>query len=393
MNCRDAREALDALLDGELKRDEEAELRLHLEICASCERDFEELREWHGALSEALAMDIPEPPPAERRRTVNAVLAALRPKPVSLGSLAAVVAIGLSLGIVTCAVALSRPPAEQIARVVERMKERASRDAELRALDAEIGQDLGAAGRVVAGRDANDPAARTVAVASWNIARRLGPERIEEIRKTPAVDRVICDLQGAAPRGERVSISRTVGGATVSVTQMDDGRVCVSAPEGRFEARTMAELLARHADLCRTHAIAGDDGLLSVGDATAGADWKGRLELMFRTGRWDEKTQWETYRGWVAGTAPDPKEIERRVKEYQERCRASMAKGLSRALPATHVEALLKDAKSLSRAELQRTQERIESEMKKLDARLQEAAELRARARGLRVFAEEAARD
>src|SRR6185436_9950936 len=133
--------------------------------------------------------------------------------------------------------------------------------------------------------------------------------------------------------------------------------------------------------------------LLSVGDATAGADWKGRLELMFRTGRWDEKSQSETYRGWVAGTAPDPKEIERRVKEYQERCRASMAKGLSRALPATHVEALLKDAKSLSRAELQRTQERIESEMKKLDARLQEAAELRARARGLRVFAEEAARD
>lgn len=391
MICRDAREAMDALLDGELQAAEEEALRVHLDLCGSCAGEFEEVREWHGALAEALALETPEPPPAERRRTVEAVLAALRPRPIPLARLAAIVAIGISLGIVTSAMALSRPPAEQVARVVERMKERANRDAELRALDAEIERDLGAAGKVVAGRGADDPAARAVAVASWNIARRLGPEQVEEIR--PAVDRVLSDLQAPAPAGERVSITRSVGGATVTVTQMNDGRVRVVVPEGLFEARTMADLLSGHADLCRVHGIAGTDGAISVGDASAGADWKGRLELMFRTGHWDEATQWEAYRSWVAGSAPDAREVERRVQEYQERCRAPGAKGLSRTVPLTNVEALLKEVKTLTRTELQRTQERVESEMKKLDARLKEAAELRARARGLRVFAEEAARE
>jgi hypothetical protein len=392
MTCRDVCEALDALLDGELGAAEESEVRDHLEGCPSCARELDDVSEWHGTLADAFSLRGPEPTPADRRKIADAVVAALRPRSNALGRLAALVAIGLSVGIVASAVAFSRPPEGQIARVAERMKERESRDAQLRALDAEIGQDLGAAGKVVADRGAEDPAARAVAVASWNIARQLGPDRLEEIRRAPAVDRVISDLQGSAPAGERVSISRTIDGATVSVVQLNDGRVRVSVPGGRFEARTMAELLARHADVCRTYAIRGSDGFLSVGDTGAGVDWKGRLDLMFRTGTWDENTQWEAYRGWVAGRAPNAAEIERRVKEHQERCRAAEGKAVPPPGPV-NFEAILKNVQGLTRMELQRAQERVEAEMKKLDARLKEAAELRSRARGLRIFAEDVAGD
>jgi hypothetical protein len=392
MTCRDVCEALDALLDDELNAAEESEVRHHLEGCPSCARELEETSEWHGTLSDAFALRGPEPTPADRRKIADAVVTALRRRSYPLGRLAALVAIGLSVGVVAAAVAFSRPPEGQIARVVERLKEREIRDAQLRALDAEIRRDLGEAGKVVADRGEEDPAALAVAVASWNIARQLGPDRLPEIRRAPAVDRVISDLQGTAASGERVSISRTIDGATVSVVQLNDGRVRVSVPGGRFEARTMAELMVSHADVCRIYAIRGSDGFLSVGDSGAGVDWKGRLDLMFRTGTWDENTQWEAYRGWVAGRAPDKAEIERRVKEHQERCRAAEEKGVPPPGPV-NLEGILKNVKGLTRAELQRAQERVEAEMKKLDARLKQAGELRSRARGLRIFAEDVTRD
>src|SRR6185295_252941 len=180
--------------------------------------------------------------------------------------------------------------------------------------------------------------------------------------------------------------------ATITVTQMNDGRVRVAVPGRRFEARSMEDLLRRYGDDCRRYAISGVDGLLSVGDSTAGADWKGRLDLLFRTGGWDEAAQWEAYRGWLAAKAPDPKEIERRVKAHQERCRAAAGKALSSSAPVD-LQAILKDVNSLTRSQLQRTQEQVDGEMKQLDARLKEARELRERARSLRIFAEDVARD
>jgi hypothetical protein len=54
---------------------------------------------------------------------------------------------------------------------------------------------------------------------------------------------------------------------------------------------------------------------------------------------------------------------------------------------------LVRKARSLTRTELQRTQEKLENELKRLEDRLREAGELRARARGLRIFAEDVARD
>jgi hypothetical protein len=392
MNCRNVREALDALLDGEMDAGEEIDVREHLDGCPGCAQELDDLREWHGTLADALAVEGARPSPAERRRTADAVIASIRRRSIPPSRWAALLAISLSVGIVAGAVTLSQPPREQVARVVERIRQRDRRDAELRALGAEIEQDLGEARKVVTGRGAEDPAARAVAVGTLNIARRMGCDPLEELRKAPDVARVISKFQQVPGPAECVSITRTVNGSTTSVTQMNDGKIRVAVPGCRFEARNMEDLLSVHADLCRRYGITGSDGLLSVGDSAAGADWKGRLNLLLRTGAWDETAQWEAYRGWVAAKAPGAMEIERRVQAHQDRCRAAAGKSVMTAAPVD-IEAILRGVKSLTRAELQRTQERIDSEMKKLDARLKEADELRARARGLRIFAEDVTRD
>ena len=154
----------------------------------------------------------------------------------------------------------------------------------------------------------------------------------------------------------------------------------------------MKELLSDHDELCRRYGISGWDGFLSVGESAAGADWKGRLNVLLRTGAWDEQAQWEAYRDWAGAKAADAKEFERRIRSYQERCRDA-AKARSVTPPAVNVEAIVREVKTLTRGELKRTQDRIESETKKLEARLKEARELRDRARGLRLFAEDVVRD
>ena len=390
MSCRDVREALDALIDGELDAGEELTVREHLDWCRSCARDLDDLREWHGTLANALSAEVAYPTTTERRRTADAVIAAIRVRRIPAARVAALLAIGLSLGIAAGAVTLSRPPREQIARVVERICERQTRDAELRAVSEEIEVDLGEARKLVAGRGAEDPAASAVAIGSLNIARRMGSDPIEELRKAPELAKVIRDVQQRNPEpAVFLSITRTVDGNTISITQRTDGRIRVEVPGYGFEVRNMEELLTDHADLCRRYAISGRDGLLSVAESAAAADWKRRLPLLLRTGAWDEHAQWEAYRGWAAAKAPNAKEFERRMAVFQERCRTS-AQTKSSAAAAVDVEAILRDVQSLTRSELRKTQERIDVEMKKLDARLKEAAELKERARALRLLAEEA---
>jgi len=376
MTCRDVHEALDALLDGELDPVEEGSVRVHLEGCAECTLELEELREWHRTLAGALVSEPPVSSAADRRRVADALAGATRRR-IPPARLAAMLAIGLSVGIVTAAVGVSRPSDAQRAKVAERVIERVTRDAQLRAVSAEIERDLGEARQAVAGRDAEDPAARAVEVASANIARRLDAEP-----------------PPASPRADavRVSVTRTVNGESVSVAQMHDGRVRVDLPGGPVQARSMADLLSRHAEICRRYGIGGSDGLITVGDSTAGADWKGRLDLLSRTGSWDENLQWETYRSWLAPRLRDAREIERKVKELQERCRAA---GGSRVAVsrAVDVDAILRQVQALPGAELRRTQERVEAEMSTLEDRLKEAAELRIHAKGLRIFAENVGRD
>jgi anti-sigma factor RsiW len=386
MTCREVREALDALLDGELDAGEELTVRDHLDWCDDCAGDLDDLRAWHGQLADALAGESVRPTTAERRRTVDAVIAAVRPRTLSTARLAALIAIGLSLGVVAGAVALSRPPGEQVARVVEGIRDRQSRDAELRAVSEEIERDLGEARKAVAARGLQDSAARAVAVGSLNIARQLGADPLVEVDKLP------CPLpRPATPVSECVSITHMVKGATISVTQMTDGRIRVSVPGEMFEVRSMKELLTDHGDLCRRYGIAGWDGFLTVGDSSAGADWKGRLNLLLRTGAWDDQAPWEAYHDWAAAKAADAKEFERRVHSFQEKIRAVPARATA---PVTvDVEAIVRDVRTLTRSELKKTQERIEAERKKLDARLKEAGVLRERARTLRLFAEEVTRE
>lgn len=386
MTCRDVREALDALLDGELEAGEELTVRDHLDWCDACSGDLDDLRAWHGQLADALAGEAPRPTMTERRRTADAVIAAVRPRSFSAARMAALISIGLSLGVVAGAVAFSRPPGEQVVRVVEGIRDRQSCDAQLRAVSAEIERDLGEARKALAVRGPEDPFARTIAVGSFNIARQLGSDPLEEIQKS-----ALPFPRPGTAASECLSITRTVDDTTVSVTQMTDGRIRVAVPGYQFEVRGMKELLSDHAELCRRYGISGRDGFLSVGDSAAGADWKGRLNLLLRTGAWDEQAPWEAYRDWAAAKAVDPKEFERRLRTFQERVRVAPALA---AAPATvDVEAILRDVKTLTRSELRRTQERIESEKQKLDARLQEARRLRDQARSLRVFAEEVTRE
>src|SRR5574341_2243391 len=109
--------------------------------------------------------------------------------------------------------------------------------------------------------------------------------------------------------------------------------------------------------------------------------------MLLRTGAWDEHAQWEAYRGWAAAKSLDPKELDRRLATFQERCRSAAAGKASAAL-TVDVDAILRDVQSLTRSELRKTQERVDAEMRKLDERLKEAGELRIRARALRLFAE-----
>ncbi len=377
MTCSDAREFLDALLDGELDAAEEAALRRHLGACAECDRELEDLRAWHGTIGEALAAEEPDPAAvAESRRDILAALSASARRRVPTARVAALLAIGLSVGVVASAVGFSRPPEAQVAQLVEGLKEQERRDARLRAVRREIEEDLAEARNSVAGRADRDPAARAIEVATTNLSRRL-------IQEPPEPE---------ASAAEKVSITRTVDGGTLTVVQKEDGRVRVQTPQGVVEARNMPDLLARHPDVCRRYSIGGSDGFLRVADSTAGVDWRGRLDLLLRSGTWDENLQWEAYRGWAAARAADAKEVERRLRAHQERCRAT-ADGAAEAVAAVDVDSIVKRVKAFTRDEIRRNQERLAAEMKQLDDRLKEAAELRIRARGLRIFAEDIEHD
>lgn len=377
MTCSDAREALDALLDGELDAAEEQALRVHLEACAGCDRELDDLRAWHGTIGGALAAEEPDPAAvAESRRDILAALSGSMRRRVPLARLSALLAIGLSVGVVAAAVGFSRPPEAQVARLVEGLTEQERRDSQLRAVHQEIEQDLAEARNAVAGRADRDPAARAVEVATTNLSRRLVEDPPEP--QTSAA--------------EKVSIIRAVEGGTVSVVQKEDGRVRVQTPQGTIEARNMSDLLRRHAEVCRRYAIGGSDGLLRVADSTAGIDWRGRLDLLLRSGTWDEALQWEAYRGWAAGRASDAKEVERRLQAHQARCRAT-PEGPSDRGDSVDAESIAKRVRSFTREELRRTQERVAAELKELEERLKAADELRARARGLRIFAEDIGHD
>lgn len=439
MTCDEARPALDALVDGELAREEERVLRAHLGACAGCSRELAERRDFSGAVRSAFERELEtaDPAPGVREQLAERLAAASRRRVAVPARLAAALVIGLAIGLGAWAVGLSRPTKLQ-AELAGRLRDRELHQGELAALTREIRQDLeqtlrtspasdpqnppslvirqGVAviesrmaepadkglAQLVADTGSRDPAVRS---AARSALKRLEPARAEDLRHAAQeaatgdrtfVQQVVDELEDRAQPVERgkVSITKVVNGAAVAFSQMGDGRVRLTVPGRTIEVRGMSELLKQHADVCREYGITGRDGFVTIDGTPAAVDLRGQLELVFRTGGWTDDVQWDAYRAWMAGRLPDAKQVESHVKELQERCRRQYA-----ALPGVRVEArvdverIMKDVQAMTRSQLEETQRRIDQEMKSMDTRLEELRELRTRARGLRVYAEGVTRE
>lgn len=427
MTCGELRKVLQDFVDGELEQP--AAARTHLAACAACAREAEQLKSWNGEIGAALRReaDSVEAVPGARAALAASLTEAARQRPQLLSRLAAAAMIVLSAGLVVWSLAARAPSPEQVAVAVDRLKEQAAAEAELRFLEEATRRDLAEARKLTG----DQPAAKAVRVGVWNLEerlvdgvpardagldelivrtgdadpakaaaarvtlRRLEPSRLPDLRakleRIQGGDRAFV-VQLAEPSSFRVAVTQSVNGTMVTVTQAGDGRVKVTLPGRSIEAKNMGELQARHADLCREYAITGREGFVVVGSNAAGADWKGQLDLHFRNGSWDEGVQWEAWRAGMQSRVRDAGQLEAKLKESQERLRRQ---GAAPAPPVANVDvpAILKQVQALTRQELERNRERLDADMKRLAARLQEAHELRERARGLRLFAEEAGKE
>jgi len=59
-DCQPIRELMMGLMDGELSPDEKIRVQDHLRRCASCRREYEELRDIEGLLKEAVSLSEPQ---------------------------------------------------------------------------------------------------------------------------------------------------------------------------------------------------------------------------------------------------------------------------------------------------------------------------------------------
>jgi hypothetical protein len=435
MSCAEIRTALDALADGELDAAEERAARTHLAACAACARELEERRAFSESLGRSLerALDGVESSAADRGRAVGRMAAAARRRAPLLPRVAAVAAVGVAVGLVAWALA-SRPTPEQ-RDVARRLGEAEARDLQVRALREQASRELdfvreavargpadhpaavalnvglsaledrlepdaprASLGQLVADTASPDPACRASAQkALW----RLGAESLEEfgqavLRAEKAdwmfVTRVLNDLKGRAraDASRQVAVSQVVNGESVVVSQGPDGRVRVVLPGRTIETRSMGELLDRHADVCGKYGIRGREGVITVGGSSATLDLEGRLQVLFRTGGWDEDALGEAYRSWAARGARDAGEVESRLKAMRERWGRA---GGPPAPPPVDVSPILKDVKALTRPELEKIRAELEARMKKLDDDLRHAELLRTRAHVLRTFAEDLRKD
>ncbi len=369
MTCPESRLAIDALVDGEIEREEEVLLRSHLAGCPACGRELEERRLLSETLGRAFerTRDEASPLPGERERLAERMAALPRRRAALAGRLAAAAMIVVAVGIAATAATAGRPSSEQVA-VARKIREQATREAQLGRLEEEVAAELAA---LRAERPRESSAAMAVDAAISSIERRLAPVP----PPAPAVP------------GTSVAISVDVNGAAVEFVQRADGTVRLAVPGRTVEAASVSELTARYADLCRRFSVEGSEGKVKVGDSAAAIDLPGRFRLHALTGTWAEDAQWEWCRDWMKRRVPEAAEMERRMKEAQERYRRAAA---DFALPAVSVdlERILKDVKSLTGQELRKAAERAEDRVRSLEPRVQELRDLRGRARGVRVFAE-----
>jgi len=432
MSCTEVRTSLDALLDGELDAGDERTVRAHLASCPSCASELEERRAFSESLARSLerALDGVESGDEARHRTVERMTVAARARASLLPRAAAAAVVGIAAGLVAWALA-SRPTPEQ-RDVARRLREAEARDLQVRDLRDQASRELEFVRQTVTVDRAEHPAAVALNVALSNLedwlepaapraplaqlvadtaspdgnARaasqkalwRLGTESLEEfgqaVRLAEKADwkfvtRVLNDLKSRARAGEgrSVAVSQVVNGVSVSVTQGTDGRVRVVLPDTTLDARSMGELLEKHGEVCRKYGIRGHEGVLVVGESTATLDLEGRLQLLFRTGGWDEDVLGEAYRSWMTRGGRDAREAEAKLKELRQRW--SRTEEPSSSAPSVDVDAILKDVKALTRQELDKVRAGLEGRMRKLEEDLRSAQELRSRAHVLRTFAED----
>ena len=370
MRCPDAKERVDAWVDGELGDAERAELETHFGRCPACARAGEERRAFSASLRAAFQKSVQGVESPRRDALGDLLLSASRTRlvlPARVAAFAAAALIALSIAV---AFGLQRATPEETA-LAERLRDREAADLRAKRLRADAESDLAFVRTAVEPERREDPAALAVGVALSTLERRLGPP-------APPPD---------GKPAPRVSVSGTVDGATVDLVQMSDGRVTLTAAGRKIEAPSMGELLRRHPELCKRYRVDGSEGRVRVGEHAASVDLKGRLDLLWRTGRWDEDVQWEAYRAWMGGRAKDAAEIERGMKELQERCRRA-AEGAVPPPVKLELRNALDTVRGLSRGELEDMRRGIEAELKRLESELRDLEELRGRAKGLRAFAE-----
>jgi hypothetical protein len=370
MRCPEIKDLLDPWIDGELGEPERSTFETHVGRCPACARAGDERRALSASLRAAFekSVDGVEAPP--HGRLTDLLASASRTRLLLPARVAGVAAAGLILGALAVAFGMQRATPEETA-LAERLRDREAAGARAKRLRADAENDLAFVRTAVEPERRADPAALAVGVALSTLERRLGPP-------------------GPPPPGApapRVAVSNTVEGALVELVQMSDGRVTLTVAGKQVEAPSMGELLRRHGELCRRYAVDGAEGRVRVGENAASVDLKGRLELLWRTGRWDEDVQWEAYRAWMAPRSKDAAEMERGLKELQERCRRAAEAAVP---PPVKLELknALKTVKGLSRPELDDLRRGLEAELRRLEAELRDLEELRGRAKGLRAFAE-----
>lgn len=436
MTCDEARGAMDALLDGEMDPAGEKSLRDHLSSCSACLREIAERRAFSASLRDAFgrALEDVGSTPAERRALAERMHAAARRRTLLPARLAAAVMAGLAVGIAAWASGLAGPrPEDPERRAVAAIAcEEAARHGQIDLLRREAALDLLKA-REVAERGGENPAVRlaslqvssleellapapaasrgvadlvadtahpdlSVRAAARKALRQLSPAKIDELRRAATevadcdrawVGQVITELEDRArpAAASLISISRSENGTTLEFRQHGDGRVELSVPGFKVEARSVRDLMNRYPEVCRRYGVAGREGAVVVGDRAASVDLGGQVNLMFRTGAWNEGVQWDAYRAWIAGRIPDPEEVEKRVKGLQEEC-LQAARPPAAPQVAVDVQGIVQGVRQMTREQLRENRERLERRMKELQERLREAQELRARARALRVYAE-----
>ncbi len=370
MTCAEARMAIDARTDGELGPGEAPALDAHLAGCAACLREADERRLFSAGVAESFrrALDGVESPREERDRLADRLAVASRRRSVLPARIAAAAVLAIAAGVVAWALSAG-PSAEQIA-LAEKLRESRSCEVQIERLQDEAEADLAFARDSLAGLKPDAPPALVLKV----LERQLSSE------PPPPAPARTADVR-------RVAITSTVNGAAVNLVQTGDGRVRVTVPGRTVEAASMTELQKRHPDFCVAWSIEGNEGKVRVGEAAAVVELPVRLDLLFRTGAWDDDLPSEAWRDWMKGRF-NPAEMDRRMKEMENRWRRAID---SAPVPAVAIdlESVMKDVRRVGKHEAHEAAKKVEEQMKALEKRLREMREVRGRARGLRVFAED----